>query len=1013
MKRIIAMFCGLVTMLAFSFAVAAQTTRSVTVVLQDSSSGEPVGYATVSLTKAGANTASKYALTDDKGKAVLDKVAAGSYTVKAELLGYKNYSAEITVKNSVDLGIVKMEPDRRVLNAASVTAAGNPIIIKKDTIEYTATSFKTTDNDMLEDLLKKLPGVEVGSDGSVTANGQTISKITIDGKTFFLDDPQLASKNIPAKIIDKVKVVQKKSEQAQFTGIDDGQEETVIDLSIQKGMMNGLFGNVQIGGGHDWPENTTNGNGDWRYQGAGFIGRFTEKSQLSIILNGNNTNNRGFNDLSGSMMRSMRGGGGGMGRGSGGWGNSNGITTSWMGGVNGSWDLFGDKMDLGANYLFNGTQKDVKEISDKTTFLDDGSSLIYHNDGYSFNNSYGHRFGMRLEHKFSEKTSILFQPQFNFGKGDFQEFSKFTTDGIAAGETESVAKNEGFNNNTGNNKNWTANGFFLFRQRLGLPGRTLSFNIDYNFSNNDLYGFNQSLTKTFGATDAENVNAIVNQRYDQNSKSSSVSGRLVYTEPLGAGFYLEANYQYKWSQNKSDKLTYDSADRGAYDFNADTHEYYRETDMYDKDGNIIYVDGKPVHSNEILNSQYSSNILNQYQTHRAGVNFMFQKDKIRAQVGASIIPTITHNETNGKSYDNSVINWSPTAMLWYDINDNMNVRGFYFGNSSQPTTTQLMPVPDNTNPLNVSLGNPYLKPYFSHNIHTRYGFSNRQKFLSVYANLSGGFVQSPIVYASWYNTNGTAFSLPVNGPTSGNVNARMFLNAPFGKSNFSISSSTSGSWSTSTSYVGKSSFDTSTYYVDGDFDYVKFHNDFPDLGKSDKFLENNTQTMNFTERLKLTYRNNFVEIIAGARSRIAKSWYTIESANTNVTRNNQASMSMNWTIPGGLGLVGEFNYNWYKGYQTKQDDEYVFNLEITKLLFKNQCTLSLKGYDLLNQSKNLSVSDSSNYHTETWNNTLGRYVILSLTWRFGNMNNASKGMRGRGPGGPGHGPGPGGPPPMM
>ena len=295
----------------------------------------------------------------------------------------------------------------------------------------------------------------------------------------------------------------------------------------------------------------------------------------------------------------------------------------------------------------------------------------------------------------------------------------------------------------------------------------------------------------------------------------------------------------------------------------------------------------------------------------------------------------------------------------------------------------------------------------------RFGYSNKKKFFSFNSHLSGGFVQTPIVYASWYHTNGTAFSLPVNGPTSGNVNARMFLNAPFGKSNFSISSSTSGSWSTSTSYVGKSSFDTSTYYVDGDFDYVKFHNDFPDLGKSDKFLENNTQTMNFTERLKLTYRNNFVEIIAGGRSRIAKSWYTIESANTNVTRNNQASMSMNWTIPGGLGLVGEFNYNWYKGYQTKQDDEYVFNLEITKLLFKNQCTLSLKGYDLLNQSKNLSVSDSSNYHTETWNNTLGRYVILSLTWRFGNMNNASKGLRGRGPGGPGHGPGPGGPPPMM
>ncbi len=987
MKRIIAIICGLVTMLAVSFASQAQS-RNVTVTLQDSSSGEPVGYATVSLTKNGATSASKYALTDDKGKATLEKVPAGTYTLKAELLGYKNVTKEITVKDNLDLGTLKMDPDKQVLDAASVSAAGNPIVIKKDTIEYNASSFKTTDNDMLEDLLKKLPGVEVGSDGSVTANGQTISKITIDGKTFFLDDPQLASKNIPAKIVDKVKVVQKKSEQAQFTGIDDGQEETVIDLSIQKGMMNGLFGNVMGGGGHDWPENTSGGDGDWRYQGAAFIGRFTDKSQLSIILNGNNTNNRGFNDVAGSMMRGMRGGGGGMGRGSGGWGRDNGITTSWMGGVNGSWDLFGDKMDLGGNYLFNGTKTDVQEKSLKNTFLDDGSSLIYNNDGYSLNNTYGHRFGVRLEHKFSDNTSILFQPQFNFGKGDFSEYSKFSTDGLAAGSTESTAKNEGFNSNTGSNNNWTANGFLLFRQKLGIPGRTLSFNMDYNFSNNDLEGFNQSLTRTFGTSDTgEDENEIVNQWYSQNSRSSSMSGRLVYTEPLGAGFYLEANYQYKWSQSKSGKDTYDSG-VGA-----------------DIDNREFIWDGKT------RNDTYSSDILNRYQTHRAGFNFMYQKDKLRAQVGASVVPTITHNETNGQNYDSKVVNWSPSAMLWYDINDNFNIHGFYFGNSSQPSTSQLMPVPDNTNPLNVSLGNPYLEPYFSHDIRTRLGYSDKKKFLSVYGNVEGGFVQSPIVYASWYNTDGTAFSLPVNGPTSGNAKVRMFINAPIGKSNFSLSSITSGSWSEASSYVGKSSFSTDAYYKDSEFDYTKFHEDFPDLGKSDLFIENKTQTMNFMQRLKLTYRNDFVELTASGRSRVAKSWYTIASVNTNVTRNNQVSASMNWTIPGGVGLVSEFNYNWYKGYATPQDSEYILNAELTKLLFKNRFTLSLKAYDLLNQSKNLSVSDSSNYHTETWNNTLGRYVILSLTWRFGNMNNASKGKRG--PGGPGRGPGAGGPPPMM
>lgn len=987
MKRIIAMLCGLILSLALSFALSAQS-RSVTVLLQDSSSGEPLGYATVSLTKSGASSAYKYALTSDKGKAVLEKVAAGTYMFKAELLGYKTFTKEITVKEDLNLGTIKVDPDKQVLDAASVSATGNPIVIKKDTVEYNASSFKTTDNDVLEDLLKKLPGVEVSEDGSVTANGQTISKITIDGKTFFLDDPQLASKNIPAKIVDKVKVVQKKSDQAQFTGIDDGQEETVIDLSIQKGMMNGVFGNVMAGAGHDWLQNSSYGDGDWRYQGAAFAGRFTDKSQLSLILNGNNTNNRGFNDLAGSMMRGMRGGGGGMGRGRGGWGQSNGISTSWMGGVNGSWNLFDNKMDLGANYLYNSNENSVKEISKKTTFLDDGSSLVYNNDGYSNTNSNGHRFGARLEHKFSENTSILFQPQFNFGKGDYSEFSKFTTDGQAAGATDLTKKNEGFNNNAGNNDNWTANGFFLFRQRLGIPGRTISFNVDYNFSNNDLDGVNQSLTKTYNA-DNTTSDEIVNQIFDQNSKSSSISGRLVYTEPLGAGFYMEANYQYRWSQNKSTKDTYDSG--SVTDFSEDNK-------VFNKDGMT-------------RNDTYSSNILNRYQTHRAGVNFMYQKNKFRAQVGASIVPTITHNETNGENYDSKVVNWSPTAMLWYDINDNTNLRGFYFGNSSQPTTSQLMPVPDNTNPLSVSLGNPYLKPYFSHDMRMRFGYSNKKKFFSFNGNFSGGFVQTPIVYASWYNTNGTSFSLPVNGPTSGNVNARFFLNAPIAKSNFSIMSMTSGSWSQSSSYVGKSSFDTGKYYDGAEFDYEKFNTDFPDLGKSDLFIENKTQTANFTERLKLTYRNNFVELTAGGRTRIAKSWYTINSIQTNTTWNNQASASMNWTIPGGITLVSDFNYNWYRGYTTPQEDEYILNAEISKLLFKKQFTLSLKAYDILNQSKNLSVSDSSNYHTETWNNTLGRYVILSLTWRFGNMNNASKGRRGPGgPGGPGGHPGP---PPMM
>ena len=212
-------------LLMFScMAAYAQNSFTLKMKLVDDKTGEPVGFATASLTVKGEEKAAKYVLSDSEGDVVLAKVRKGTYILKAELLGYKTYQQELSVEKNVDLGVVKMAVDAEQLDASSVSAVGNPIIVKKDTIEYTASSFKTSDNDMLEDLLKKLPGVEVNSDGSITANGETIKKITIDGKTFFLDDPQLATKNIPAKIINKVKVVEKKSEQAEFTGIDDGND---------------------------------------------------------------------------------------------------------------------------------------------------------------------------------------------------------------------------------------------------------------------------------------------------------------------------------------------------------------------------------------------------------------------------------------------------------------------------------------------------------------------------------------------------------------------------------------------------------------------------------------------------------------------------------------------------------------------------------------------------------------------------------------------------------------------
>ena len=980
LKKFITFVAGIMS--AFSLAFA-QGGGTVTLSLTDSSTGDAVGFATVSITKPGNAKPYKYALSDDKGKTVFDKVAAGKYVLKAELLGYKPLTKDIEVKGKLDLGALKMDPDKQVLDAASVSAAGNPIVIKKDTIEYNASSFKTTENDVLEDLLKKLPGVEVSEDGTVTANGQTISKITIDGKTFFLDDPQLASKNIPAKIVEKVKVVEKKSDQAEFTGIDDGNDETIIDLSIQKGMMNGLFGNVMAGVGHDVRKQVTgselsSGNGDWRYQGAGFMGRFTDKNQISVVLNGNNTNNRGFNDLSGSMMQGMRGGGGGMGRGSRGWGPGNGITTSWMGGLNGNTSLFDGKMDLGGNYLYNNNETYVEEESKRITYLDD-HNLIYNNKGSNTTNSDGHRFGVRLEHKFSENTSILFQPQVSFGNGDFNEVSDFSTLTEKSGVTSKT--NDGFTSNTGSNNNWRTNGFFLFRQKLGKAGRTISFNAHYNFSGNETSGFNQSRTTTYDEFGVADSDSVINQRYNQNQDTKSLSGRLTYTEPLGKGFFVEANYEASWNRTSSTKNTFDSG--FVSDFGPD---------------NLIY---NPV--DEKINEVYSSEIINRYINQRIGANFVYQKDKLRAQAGMSANPTYTHNETSGyDTYDNHVLNWAPQAMLWYDIDDNTNVRGFYFGRSQQPSVNQLMRVPDNTNPLNVSFGNMCLEPYFNHDFRSDFRHTNKKTFLSVNAGIDGGIVKNPIVNAQWYGTNGVQYSIPVNGKDSYNGSFRVMLNTPIAKSNFSIFNMTRASYSRSSSYVRSANLDTDGYYDGDSFAVEDFLADFNSLG----FTLNKLQTIGLTERIRLTYRNDIVEFTAGGRTRMSKSWYTIANQSTNMTWSNQVSASMNWTVPGGLGIVADGNYNWYNGYTTDQGTQLILNAKITKMLFKDKFTLALNAYDILDQAKNLSISDSSNYHTETLNNTLGRYIVVSLTYRFGNF--GGKGGRRMGPG---MGRGPMGPPP--
>ena len=928
--------------------------------LVDSLTNAPVDFASVYVSKDGTVKGAKHSMTDQNGHAIIEKVAPGQYIFKAELMGYKIKQFPVNVaKGTLDLGEIKMQQDVSTLEQVVVSAVGNPIVVKKDTIEYSASAIKTSDNDMLEDLIKKLPGFEVDSDGNITANGETIKKVFIDGKEFFLDDPQLASKNIPAKIINKVKLVEKKSEQAEFTGIDDGEEETVLDLSIKPGMMQGWFGNLSGGGGMD----IANTDHDARFQAAGMVGRFTDKTQISIIGNGNNTNNRGFQDMAGEMMGAMRGSGmrgmggmGGMGMG----GNS-GITTSWMGGINANGHLLDGDMELGGNYLYSGNEKVLEEKTNKMTMLNDNESITTVDDSYNVNRTQGHRAGVRLDWDITDKSSILFTPQFNFGYGDFLDSTYYSTDNNLKGKV-----NDGSSISNGYNENMTASGRILWRQKVGsTKGRTLSMNVNYNITQNSMTGDNRSTTNSYDENGNKETTEI-DQQYAQKSDAYTLGGRFSYTEPLGRNFFLEASYRYNYKKTEAEKMTYD---------------YDSATNSYSK-----------------LDTLYSSRYNNTFINQDARINLVKQEEKYNFQVGFSVQPAYTKSVTTlfKENRDSvlayNVVNFAPSARFDYRFSDRNFLRINYRGSTNQPSITQLQPVPDNSNPLRITLGNPKLQPEFTHRLNLNYRNTNTETFASQNASLYATYVKDDIINASWYTSSGVQYTAPINSKEGTfTAGGRYMFNSPIAKSNFSIMSFTNLSLSRGLSYTGTGDVETLEEIID-------------DL------IAGKTTTLNVTERLNFVYRNDVFEARLGGSVRFQNAWYTIKEQEKPSTWTNSINGEINYTMPWGTEIKTDARYTFYVGYEDGYNEPTcVWNAEISQLLFKKRATLRFKVYDILQQAKNVYRTTTDNYVQDVEQNTLGQYFMLSFTFRFGNFGKQGMGGPGRGPGG-GPGRGPMGPP---
>ena len=964
---------------ALTLSAAAQPKATVKLALIDTLTGEAASYAAVVLYPENDTTAMHYALAGLDGKAQFEKISYGKYILKAELMGYETLKRNVNVnKSNVNLGTMAMKEDFQMLEGATISAVGNAITIRQDTIEYTASSFKVKDNAVLIDLLRKLPGIEIGSDGSITSGGETIKKITLNGKTFFLDDPSLATENIPVSVIEKVKVIDKKSEQAQFSGIEDDDTEKIIDVSTYKGMFNGWFGNLSGGLGRDLRSASSSDSkftmsNDWRYQGNGIIGRFNETDQLAFVANGNNTNPRG-----------------GFGPG-GGFGAMKGINDEWMAGVNyGTTRVKDLEANISAEY---GQRKsDVQSKDEKTTYVNDGDDLLTSSDSKSKSGTRFVEVGGEISYE-PEGTRIFFRPRINMEWSTSDRSSSSATG--TEDESDIFSKlNDSRSFSYGITQSKTADGRFMIGKRILKPGRTLSLSGRYSFSGS------QSDAKEFSRTDylTNGTTTLIDQYSHTDTKSMSLTGNLEYTEPLSDNWFVSARYSASYSHSNSVKNTFDWL--GA-EHSPDDTDFIRDMDNngYSEEANVYY----------------SSSVENIFVNHQAGVMMQFQKDRNFIQFGATLQPTYneTHTTKFGVTTDMGegewLLNWSPEVRARYNFNQTTNLRANYNGRSQQPSTARMQPILDVSNPTAVTMGNAYLLPSFTHNARLFFNTNNKYTFSSLTTGLFFNYGLNSVVTASWFDKDGVSYSIPVNAKKpSQSYNAFITYNTPISRSSFSIASNTRASLTNAVSYQNVSSregLDATT------FEYDSFMKDFwgtaPDgsvdasgssfYSGASGFAESRTTAYSILEDLSLRYNGDKLYASLGGTIRYNNAIYSLNSAADKHTLDNSIMGSLVWTLWDRLELSSDATYTFYRGYTAGYNDpEFIWNAGVSYKL--GSVSLAVNAYDLLEQSKSISRTTTENYLLDSWSNRLGRYIMFKLTWTFGKFNNDREGRGGFGGG---------------
>ena len=878
-------------------------------ILVDSQDTTELIGATVKLLKASKDsTMVKGTTTDENGVFNIKGVKQGHYLLRFSYMGYNDVIKHVSIGEDgrdVNMGVITMDPNTIMLKETVVVGVKSPITVKEDTIEFNADTYKTQANAVVEDLLKRLPGVEVGTDGKITANGKEVKKILIDGKEFFSDDPTVASKNIPADMINKLQIVDRKSDLARLTGVDDGEDETVINLTVKKGMNNGWFGTVNAGYGTDD-----------RYAGNVMINHFRDGNQFTILGGGNNVNNLGFGD--GASGRFQRFGG------------DRGVTTSQYAGINFN---VGSKEDehfrVGGDIMYSHSDRDTRTRTARQYLLQDSTSYEDANT-VARDKSHNLRGDFRIKWEVDSNNTIEFRPNFSF---NFNKSERGDTSSLVAGDAARTAVNRSLSNffNDGKSYEWGAR--LIYNHKVAShPGRSQSLMLNYRYSNvhedGDTYTDNTYYL-------VPEKNQLIDQTANNRRKTHNVTGRISWTEPLGDvknARFLELSYRGNYRFTTSDKMVYDNDRSGIWPGGTITDQEW----------------------NERLSNSFRNTFFNQ----EFSVGFRQVRKEYNLNVGISVNSAMSKSKDLINSARNIKERWAwsvaPYARFRYKFTETRNLNFFYRMRANQPSINQLQPVADESNPKNIIIGNPELKPTFNHNINLRFGDFAQGAQRSIMAMMNVDFAQNSIV--STVTTDELTGSRTTSYTNVGGVWSAMAMNMlsfPFGASKV---------WYFTSHMFTR--YGVTKSVTDG--------------------VENRSNTWFINYSPGLAFRNSVFDIELRPRYSFQNTTTSALKSNTRNIHTWGGNFNGTYSAPFGLVISTDLRYSTTSGYSAGYNsDQWIWNGSIAyQFLKEKQAALTISVYDILGQRKNIFRNVTGDYIEDVFYNSLGRYGMVTFTYRF-------------------------------